>query len=738
MAKPFCGGTLGVRNFQPADLKTGHLTHNSRLSAQTSIDVDGTRFLISESFSRIFHSAFMTKQTHSFQAEVAQLLHLVTHSLYSNKEIFVRELISNASDACDKLRYEGLNDSSLFESTPNLEVRVSFDKTAKTLTITDNGIGMSQAEAIEHLGTIAKSGTKDFMSKLGTDAQASAKDQGSLIGQFGVGFYSGFIVADKITVETRRAGTPAAEGTRWVSGGTGAFETEVITRAERGTSVILHLRDDALEFAATWKLKGIINKYADHISLPILMCKEEWKEGEKLDGDESGATSGGEMVMTDTWETVNKASALWSRSKKDVTDEQHIEFYKQISHDFEAPLTWSHNRVEGSTEYTQLLYLPAKAPHDLWNREKKAGIKLYVKRVFIMDDAEALLPSYLRFVKGVIDSADLPLNVSRELLQESRDVKAIREGNTRRVLALLEDLAKHDKAPAAPVAAEGAEGAEGTEGTEGAAAAVDTVTDIVSDEDKAKYGKFSAFYAEFGSVLKEGLGEDFANRDKLAKLLRFASSTSDGVTVSFADYKARMKDGQEAIYYITADTLAAAKNSPQLEVFKKKGIEVLLMTDRVDEWALNYLNEFDGTPLQSVAKGAVDLGSLQDEAEKKAAEDAAETFKPLLAKLKEALKDKAEDVRATSRLVDSPACLVVSDHGMSTQLARMLKQAGQSAPETKPILEVNPEHALVKKLDGSVHFHDLAHILFDQALLAEGGLPEDPAAYVKRVNALLV
>lgn len=652
----------------------------------------------------------MSKQTHSFQAEVAQLLHLVTHSLYSNKEIFVRELISNASDACDKLRYEALNNAALYEDAPNLEVRVAFDKDARTLTITDNGIGMSEAEAIEHLGTIAKSGTKDFMSKLGADQQSSAKDQGALIGQFGVGFYSGFIVADKITVESRRAGLPPEQGVRWVSAGVGNFEVEPITRAARGTSVTLHLREDAVEFAATWKLKGIINKYADHISLPILMRKEEWKEGED--------NKGGEMVLTDTWETVNKASALWTRPKKDITDEQYTELYKQISHDFEAPLTWSHNRVEGSTEYTQLLYLPAKAPFDLWNRDKKGGVKLYVKRVFIMDDAEAMLPSYLRFVKGVIDSADLPLNVSRELLQESRDVKAIREGNTRRVLSLIEDLAKHDQAPVAQ--------------------AGDAVTDVESEEDKAKHGKFSQFYAEFGAVLKEGLGEDFSNRDKIAKLLRFASTSSDAVNVGFADYKARMKEGQEAIYYITADTLAAAKNSPQLEVFKKKGIEVLLMTDRVDEWALNYLTEFDGTPLQSVAKGAVDLGKLQDEAEKKAAEEAAEAFKPVLAKLKEALKDKAEDVRATSRLVDSPACLVVADHGMSNQLARMLKQAGQKAPDTKPILEVNPEHALVKKLDGSVHFYDLANILFDQALLAEGGLPEDPAAYVKRVNALLV
>lgn len=648
----------------------------------------------------------MSKQTHSFQAEVAQLLHLVTHSLYSNPEIFLRELISNASDACDKLRFEALNDSSLYGDQPNLEVRVSFDKDAKTITIADTGIGMSQQEAIDNLGTIAKSGTKAFMEKLSGDQKSDAQ----LIGQFGVGFYSGFIVANKITVESRRAGLPASEGVRWISGGTGDFEVEQIERAERGTSITLHLRDDAEEFLNGWKLKQVINKYSDHISLPILMEKEEWKDGEN---DQPGG-----MVKTGEWETVNKASALWTRAKKDITEEQYKEFYKAISHDYDDPLTWSHNRVEGNTEYTQLLYIPAKAPFDLYHRDKKAGVKLYVKRVFIMDDADALMPGYLRFVKGVIDSADLPLNVSRELLQESRDVKLIRDGSVKRVLGMLEDLAKHDKHEAAT-------DAEG-------------VTDVVSEEDKAKEGKYSQFYAEFGAVLKEGLGEDFANKERISKLLRFASTTSDTVSVSLADYKARMKEGQEAIYYITAETLAAAKNSPQLEVFKKKGIEVLLMTDRVDEWALNYLTHFDGTPLQSVAKGAVDLGKLQDEAEKKAAEEAAEAFKPVLAKLKEALKDKAEDVRVTTRLVDSPACLVVTEDGMSTQLARMLKQAGQSVPQTKPVLEVNPEHALVKKLDGSVHFHDLAHILFDQALLAEGGIPEDPAAYVKRVNALLV
>jgi molecular chaperone HtpG len=632
------------------------------------------------------------KQTLSFQAEVAQLLHLVTHSLYSNKEIFLRELVSNASDACDKLRFEALNRPELYEDAPNLELRVSFDKDARTITIADNGIGMSEQEAIDNLGTIAKSGTREFVSHLSGDQKKDAQ----LIGQFGVGFYSGFIVADRITVESRRAGLKPEEGVRWVSAGAGDFEVEAITRPQRGTSVTLHLREDASEYLSSWRLKSIIGKYSDHISLPILMRKEEWKEGQ--DGQP------GEHVVTDEWETVNQATALWARPKKDITPEQYKEFYKSVSHDYEDPLAWTHNRVEGSTEYTQLLFIPSRAPLDLWNREKAAGVKLYVKRVFIMDEAEALLPPYLRFVKGVVDSADLPLNVSRELLQESRDVKAIREGNTRRVLSVLEDLAK----------AEREEGA--------------------SEEDKGKYAKF---WSEFGAVLKEGLGEDLGNRERLARLLRFASTASDTPSVSLADYKARMKEGQEAIYYITADTQAAAASSPQLEIFRKKGIEVLFMTDRVDEWAMSFLTEFDGTPLQSVAKGQVDLGKLQDEAEKKAAEEAAESFKPVLAKLKEALKDKAQDVRATTRLVDSPACLVVSEGGMSLQLARLLKQAGQKAPDAKPVLEVNPEHPLVRKLDGSPNFHDLALILFDQALLAEGGMPEDPAAYVKRVNALL-
>ncbi len=623
----------------------------------------------------------MDKQTLSFQAEVKQILHLVTHSLYSNKEIFLRELVSNASDACDKLRFEALDKAELFEDAPNLEVRVWFDEAAKTITIRDNGIGMNAEEAVANLGTIAKSGTREFMAKL----EGEQKKDANLIGQFGVGFYSGFIVADRLTVETRRAGAAASEGVRWSSEGSGDFEVETIDRAQRGTDVILHLREGEEEFLSAWKLKSIISKYSDHISLPVLMPKQKWDEEKK------------EQVTTDEWEPVNKAAALWSRSKSDITDAQYQEFYKQISYDQEAPLAYTHNRVEGRTEYTQLLYVPAKAPFDLWNRDKRGGVKLYVKRVFIMDDAEALMPVYLRFVKGVIDSADLPLNVSRELLQESRDVKAIREGSTKRVLSMLEDVAENQK---------------------------------------DKYGEF---WKQFGVVLKEGVGEDHQNQERLAKLLRFASTQADE-GVSLADYVGRMKEGQESIYYVTADTLATAKNSPQLEVFRKKGIEVLLLTDRVDEWMLSHLYEFDGKPLASVAKGGVDLGKLQDEEEKKAAEATAEALKPLLERLKTTLKDRAKDVRTTTRLVDSPACVVVDEGDMSGHLARMLKQAGQSAPKSQPILEINPEHALIKRLDsaeGSERFDDLAHILFDQALLAEGGQLEDPAAYVRRVNSVL-
>jgi molecular chaperone HtpG len=621
----------------------------------------------------------MEKKTHSFQAEVQQILHLVTHSLYSNKEIFLRELVSNASDACDKLRFEALDSAALYEAAPNLEIRVLADAAARTLTIRDNGIGMSADEAIAHLGTIARSGTREFVARL----QGEQKKDANLIGQFGVGFYSGFIVADRITVESRRAGLPPEQGVRWSSDGTGQFEVETIHRAERGTDVILHLREGEDEYLKAWKLRGVIGKYSDHISLPILMRKEEWI-AEKA-----------EYVVKDEWETVNKASALWTRSKSEISDEQYQEFYKTVSHDSDDALAWTHNRVEGRSEYVQLLYLPAKAPFDLWNRDHRTGVKLYVKRVFIMDDAQDLMPAYLRFVKGVIDSADLPLNVSRELLQESRDVKAIREGSTKRVLGMLEDLAENQQE------------------------------------------KYAAWWKEFGAVLKEGIGEDHANQERIAKLLRFASTHADeGVT--FAEYVARMKEGQEAIYYITADTLAAAKASPQLEVFRKKGIEVLLLVDRVDEWMLAHLYEFDGHALQNVARGSADLGKLQDEAEKKQAEAAAEAARPLVERLKAALKDKAKDVRVSTRLVDSPACLVAGEGDMSGHLARLLKQAGQSAPTALPVLEINAEHALVKRLESSERFDDLAHILFDQALLAEGGHLDDPAAYVRRVNTLLL
>ena len=619
------------------------------------------------------------KQTLAFQAEVQQILHLVTHSLYSNKEIFLRELVSNASDACDKLRFEALDQPSLYEEAPELKVHVSFDPEARTVTIRDNGIGMSAEEAVAHLGTIAKSGTREFMAKLEGDQKKDA----NLIGQFGVGFYSGFIVADRITVESRRAGLKPEEGVRWTSDGSGQFEVETITRAERGTDVTLHLREGEEDFLKTWKLKSIIGKYSDHISLPILMRKEEWI-AEKA-----------ETVLKDEWETVNKAAALWTRAKSDITDAQYQEFYKQISFDSDPPLAYTHNRVEGRTEYTQLLYIPAKAPFDLWNRDKRGGVKLYVKRVFIMDDAEALMPVYLRFVKGVIDSADLPLNVSRELLQESRDVKAIREGSTKRVLSMLEDLA-------------------------------DNQTD-----------KYAAFWKDFGPVLKEGLGEDHANQERLAKLLRFSSTHADE-GVSFADYVSRLKEGQEPIYYITADSPAAAKASPQLEIFRKKGIEVLLLTDRVDEWMLSHLYEYEGHPLQSVAKGSVDLGALQDEAEKKEVEAAATAFAPVQERLKAALKDRVKDVRVTMRLVDSPACVVVEEGDMSAHLARLLKQAGQQAPKALPILEVNAQHALVKRLESDeAHFDDLAHLLFDQAWLAEGGHLDNPAEYVQRVTRLL-
>ncbi len=625
----------------------------------------------------------MNRQTHAFQAEVRQILHLVTHSLYSNKEIFLRELISNASDACDKLRFEALDRGDLYEDAPNLEIRILVDIDNKTLTIRDNGIGMSEDEAIAHLGTIAKSGTREFVARLEGDQKKDA----NLIGQFGVGFYSGFIVADRITVETRRAGLSPAQGVRWISEGVGDFEVEPIDKSTRGTDVILHLRDEDADFLSAWRIKSIVSKYSDHISLPILMRKEQWDEEKKA------------QVQTDEWETINKAAALWTRPKSDVTDAQYQEFYKQLSYDSEPPLAYTHNRVEGRSEYTQLLYIPAKAPYDLWNRDKRGGVKLYVKRVFIMDDAEALMPVYLRFVKGVVDSADLPLNVSRELLQESRDVKAIREGCTKRVLAMLEALADSDNA-----------------------------------DEKAKYARF---WKEFGAVLKEGIGEDFANRERLAKLFRFAS-THAAEGVSLADYVSRMKEGQEAIYVITADSLKAAQSSPQLEIFRKKGLEVILLADRVDEWMLSHLHEFEGKPLQSVAKGAVDLGKLQDEQEKQQAESAAKELQPLLDRLKATLGERVKAVRVSTRLVDSPACLVVEEGDMSAHLARLLKQAGQDAPRTQPILEINPEHALVRRLSGGdERFDDLALVLLDQAWLAEGGQLESPSEFVQRINRLL-
>ncbi|WP_395068275.1 molecular chaperone HtpG [Paraburkholderia silvatlantica] len=633
----------------------------------------------------------MAQETMSFQAEVKQLLHLMIHSLYSNKEIFLRELISNASDAADKLRFEAIANSGLYENDPNLRIRVGVDKEARTITIDDNGIGMSHDEAVSNLGTIARSGTKEFFGKLSGDQQKDA----ALIGQFGVGFYSGFIVADKITVESRRAGLTAAEGVRWTSAGEGEFAVETIERAQRGTTITLHLRESEDELLSAWKIKSIIQKYSDHVGLPIEMKKEEW------DAEKS------EMVTKDEYEIINQASALWTRSKSDIADEQYQQFYQHLAHDHQNPLAWTHNRVEGRSEYTQLLYVPSHAPFDLWNRDHKSGLKLYVKRVFIMDDAEQLLPNYLRFVKGVVDSSDLPLNVSREILQESRDVKAIRDGVTKRVLSMLEEMAG-------------------------------AVTDAeASEEDKAKY---ATFWTEFGQVLKEGIGEDHANRERVAKLARFASTHNDTneQTVSLADYVARMKPEQTKIYYVTADTWQAAKNSPHLEVFRKKGVEVLLLTDRVDEWMLSFLNEFDGKPLASVARGDLDLGALNDE-EKQQQEKVSEELKPLVEHMKEALKDKAKDVRLTFRLTDSPSCLVADEGDMSGYLQRMLKAAGQHAPQMQPILEVNPEHPLVKALrTDSADFGDWCNLLFDQALLAEGGALEDPASFVKRTNALLM
>lgn len=624
------------------------------------------------------------KETMGFQTEVKQLLSLMIHSLYSNKEIFLRELVSNASDACDKLRFEAINNAALFENDSELKIRVSFDKDARTVIIEDNGIGMTRQDAIDHLGTIAKSGTKEFFGKLSGDQQKDSE----LIGQFGVGFYSAFIVADQVTVRSRKAGVAAAEGIEWVSKGDGEFSIESIEKAGRGTQIILHLKTEEEELLSAWKLKSILTKYSDHISLPIQMQKEEWDE------------TANEMKITADWENVNKANALWARAKSDITDEQYKEFYKSISFDFQDPLAYTHNRVEGGrSEYTSLLYIPAKAPFDLWDRNLQKGIKLYVKRVFIMDDADQLLPAYMRFVKGVIDSADLPLNVSREILQESRDVKAIRDGSVKKVLGLLEDLATND--------------------TE----------------------KYTTFWQEFGQVLKEGLGDDASNRERIAKLLRFASTHNDNSdqTVSLSDYLGRMKEGQDKIYYVTADTYAAAKNSPHLEVFKKKGVEVLLLTDRVDEWMLSYLNSFEGKDLQSCAKGGLDLGALEDEQDKETKQKVEAEFSDVLKKVQELLKDRIKEARMTLRLTDSPACIVADETGMSEHLKRLLKQAGQNAPDTKPVLELNPEHPFIQRLKiESEHFDEWVNVLFDQAVLAEGGQLEDPASFVRRLNMLLL
>jgi molecular chaperone HtpG len=629
------------------------------------------------------------KENRSFEAEVRQLLNLMIHSLYSNKEIFLRELISNASDAADKLRFEAIANPELLEGDPDLKIRLSYDKAARTITVSDNGVGMSRDEVIANIGTIAKSGTREFFQALSGD---QAKDA-NLIGQFGVGFYSAFIVADRVSLVTRRAGLSADQAVRWESEGAGEYSIENVDKAQRGTDVTLHLRAGEDELLSSWQLKSIIRKYSDHIQIPIVMKKDEWDKDK------------GEHVLKDEDETINQANALWTRPKSDISKEQYEEFYKHVGHDFDAPLAWVHSKVEGRQEYTQLLYLPSRAPFDLWDRERRHGLKLYVRRVFIMEDAGNLLPNYLRFVRGVVDSSDLPLNVSREMLQQSKDVEAIRAGCVKKVLGLLEDLA--------------------------------------GSEEPGEKDKYATFWKQFGVVLKEGTAEDFANKDKIAKLLRFASTAADSEeqSVSLGDYVGRMKEGQEKVYYVTAESFSAAKNSPHLEIFRKKGIEVLLLSDRVDEWMLANLTEYEGKPLQSVAKGDLDLGKLEDEAEKKAYEDTAEEFKGLVDKVKQALGERVKDVRITHRLTDSPACLVADARDPSFNLERLLKAAGQKAPNTKPILELNPTHPLVQRLKAepdSEQFDQLAHLLFDQSVLTEGGQLEDPSAFVKRVNQLIL
>ena len=630
------------------------------------------------------------KETHGFQTEVKQLLHLMIHSLYSNKEIFLRELVSNAADAADKLRFRALEDGSLYENDGDLAVKISVDKEASTVTIADNGIGMTRDEVIANLGTIAKSGTKDFFSKLSGD---NAKDS-QLIGQFGVGFYSAFIVADKVTVRTRAAGTDAAEAIEWVSEGEGEFTIAEINKPTRGTEIVLHLREDEKEFADAWRLRSIISKYSDHISIPVQMWKDEVPESEGPDGEKIEAQPG-------EWEVVNKATALWTREKSDISDEEYNEFYKHISHDFTDPLAWAHNKVEGKTEYTSLLYIPSKAPFDMWNRDQNHGLKLYVQRVFIMDDAEQFMPTYLRFVKGLLDSNDLPLNVSREILQDNKITQTLRQGCTKRVLQMLKKMAKND--------------AE----------------------------KYQSFWNEFGNVLKEGPAEDFSNREKIAGLLRFSSThaDSDAQTVSLADYIERMKEGQDKIYYVTADSLQAAKSSPHLEIFRKKGIEVLLMGERIDEWLMSHLTEFSEKQFVSIAKANLDLGDLEDEESKKAKEEAEKEVEGLLERAKTALGDKVGEVKFTHRLTDSPACIVADDNGMTTQMMKLMQAAGQTVPDVKYHLELNPEHALVKMLadtQDEALFNEWVGVLFDQAALSEQGSLKDPSTFVQNLNSLLM
>lgn len=630
------------------------------------------------------------QETHGFQTEVKQLLQLMIHSLYSNKEIFLRELVSNAADAADKLRFRALSDDSLYENDGDLHVKLSVDKEAGTVTIADNGIGMSRDEVIEHLGTIAKSGTSEFFSNLSGD---QAKDS-QLIGQFGVGFYSAFIVADKVTVRSRAAGQSADRGVEWESEGEGEFTVADIDKAERGTEIVLHLREEEKEFLDDWRLRSIVGKYSDHISIPVQMWKEEVPESEGPDGEKIEAVPG-------LWESVNKATALWTRDKSEISEDEYKEFYKHVSHDFTDPLLWAHNKVEGKTEYTSMLFIPAKAPFDMWNREQKHGLKLYVQRVFVMDDAEQFMPTYLRFVKGLLDSNDLPLNVSREILQDNKITQAIRQGCTKRVLQMLEKMAKND--------------AE----------------------------KYQSFWSEFGNVLKEGPSEDFANKEKVAGLLRFASTHDDNETqtVSLADYVGRMKEGQDKIYYVTADSFKAAKSSPHLEIFRKKGIEVLLMADRIDEWLMSHLTEFDEKQFQSVTRGALDLGDLDDEDSKKAQEEAEKEVEGVLERVKNALGEKVEDVKFTHRLTDSPACIVADENGMTTQMIKLMQSAGQPVPEAKYHFELNPEHQLVKMLadvQDESQFKQWTDVLYDQAALSEQGSLADPAGFVQNLNKLLM